>query len=84
MVSVQDESDIQGTLGGNGRLGSVQHQQKVCRVGQRSVRLDDILPFPDAIIRSHDHGNLRSQADGFVHIGFAIIIFFFGIVEGQS
>ena len=84
MIRMQDEGDIQGALGSCGRLGSVQHQQKVCRVGERSVRLDHILPFADAIVRSHNHGNLRSQADGFVHIGFTVVVFFFGIVEGQS
>ena len=55
--------------------GPVQHQQEISRVRKRAVGLDHGLSFADAIIIRHDHGDLRGQANRFVHIRLAVVAF---------
>ena len=50
---------------------------------QASVGFDYVLAFSNAVIRGHDHSDLRGQANGFVDVRIMIVSLEFGIVEGQ-
>ena len=81
MVGVQDERDIQRLFGGAAGLFAIQHQQKIGGVRERKIGLHDRLAFADAVVSSHDHGNLRGQPQRFADVGLVLVRFFIGIVE---
>ncbi len=83
VVGVQDESDIERAFGGFGRLGAIQQQQKIGRVRKRRIGIDHLLPFSQAVVGRHDHGDLRSQAEGFVQVGVVIVLLVLRIVKRQ-
>ncbi len=51
---------------------------------ETAVRLDERLPFADAVVVGHDHGNLGSQADGLVDVGVVIVAVVFRIIKRKG
>ena len=83
MVGVQDERHVQRFFRRIGWLFTVEQQQEIARVTKRCIRLNNALPFADAIPVRHNHGDLRGQAEGFAQVGIVLIAGFIRIVEGQ-
>src|SRR5580704_5818180 len=83
VVGVKNECDVKSAFGGRRGLGAIQHQKKVGGVRQRRVGLYDRLPFSDAIVRGHDHGNLGGQANRLADVGVVVVLSFLGVVERQ-
>ena len=83
VVGVQNQGNIESALRRARGLGAVQHEQEIGRVREIPVRLDNVFPLADAIVSSHDHGNLRGQANRLVNVGIVVILLKFGIVERQ-
>ena len=73
VVGVEDESDVEGAVGGVGGLLAVEHPEEIGGVGKRLVGFDDGLAFADAIEDGDDHGDLRGEAEGFADVGVVIV-----------
>ena len=83
MVGVQDQRYIQSALSGLRRSLPIEQQQEIGGVRKRAVRLDNILPFAQPVIRRYQHRDLRSQPNGFADVGVVIVIFLFGIIKAE-
>src|SRR5262245_4163131 len=84
VIGVKDEGDVEGALGGIGRDLSVQHQEKVCGMGERTIRIDYRLALANAVVGSDDHWDLRGEANRLMNVGVAIIALLLRIVERKS
>src|SRR5437667_9918716 len=49
VISMQDQCDVQRSLGGGRGLRAIQHEQKIGRMRKRPVRLDDRLALADPV-----------------------------------
>src|ERR1019366_1377703 len=83
VVGVQDESDIQRSLRRSTRNLAIQLVQKVSGMRKAAVRLDDMLPFANAVVGGDDVGDLRGQANGLANIGLGVVYLLFRVVERE-
>ena len=51
---------------------------------KRRIGIDQLLPFSQAVVGRHDHGNLRGQAEGFVQVGVVIVLVVLRIIKSQG
>jgi len=84
VIGVEDERDIEGIGGSVRGLLSVEHPEEVSRVGERGIGLNDGLAFADAIEEGHDHGDLRSESEGFADVGVVGAVGFVGVVDAEQ
>jgi hypothetical protein len=84
VVGVQDEGDVKGALLRFRGPRPREHEQKIGGMRKRAVGLNHRLAFADAVVGSHNHGDLRGQADGFAHIGVMVVGFFVRVVEAEG
>jgi hypothetical protein len=69
MLGMQHQVGIEQAGGILRRLLALDHPQEVGRVRQLRVGRHRGLAAPEAMVRRHDHGNLRRQPDALAHRG---------------
>src|ERR1700678_3223567 len=76
MVGVENKSYIESLARCRRRLFAVQHPQKVRRVTKWRIRLNDRLTLAQPIVRGHQHGNLRGQAETLADVAVMLVVAF--------
>ena len=83
MVGMQDESHVQGPLGGCVGLFPGQHIDEVGRVGKPGIGADRFLAIADSVGGGHDGRDLSGQAIGLSQVGRFVVGSCVGIVVGK-
>ena len=84
MVGMQDESHVQGPLGGCIRLVSGEHVDEVGGMRQSGIGADGFLPVADTVAGGHDGGDLAGQTIGLSQVGRFVVGCSVGVVMGQG
>src|SRR6266567_6203325 len=83
VIGVENQGDVESAFGGLRRSCAVQQQEEIRRMRKRRIGLDDILPFPQAIVSRHYHRYLRSQPNRLAHVGGMVVVLLFRIVKAE-
>ena len=75
MIRMQNQCDVERPFRRSGRMLSVQHQQEIRRMRKRPLGLNNLLSLANTVVGRHDHRDLRSQANGLIHIRFRSLLF---------
>ena len=75
VIGMQDQRDIESALGSRRRRSCHSAcSRKFAACDSERSGSTTVLPFADAIIGGHNHGDLGSQPDGFVDVGVVIVV----------